>query len=194
MFSGVTLLILAGGKSKRMGSPKHLLPASGGTMIDHIVNRLGDSFSEVLVAGRGLKLDRADARAIEDVNLKRTPLVGILSGLIESKNPNVFVIGCDMPFVKPELIQCLMVHCRSATDVVIPVIRGYYEPLCAVYSVNNADSIRQYLDSGCSKVTGFYKSVQVTEVLESDIRKVDPALESFINLNTPHDYLSYYLS
>lgn len=193
-FKGVSLLILAGGESRRMGSPKHLMPAFGGTMIDHIINRLGSLFDEVMVAGRGLELARADARAVEDIILQRSPLVGMLSGIMESRNPNVFVIGCDMPFVKPELIHCLTSRSSIRSDVVIPVVRGYYEPLCALYRCSTSNRIRQYLDSGGSKVTGFFRSVSVTEIPESEIRKFDPALESFTNLNTLHDYQEYYFS
>ncbi|NOQ22937.1 MAG: NTP transferase domain-containing protein [Candidatus Aegiribacteria sp.] len=194
IFSEISLLILAGGESSRMGCPKHLLPASGGTMIDYIINRLGSLFTEVMVAGRGIELNRSDARIVEDIRLKRSPLVGILSGMKESSTPDVFVIGCDMPFVKPGLIHCLTSRKDDTNAIVIPVIRGYFEPLCAIYSCSTSDRIAQYLDSGGRKVTGFFQTVSVREVKESEIRLFDPLLKSFINLNTPNDYRNYYLS
>ncbi len=189
-----SLLILAGGKSSRMGSPKHLLPASSGTVLDHIINRLGSLFDQVLVAGRCLEMTRTDASIVEDVRLQRSPLVGILSGLLKSRNPDVFVIGCDMPFVRKELIHRLIYGISTSSDIVIPVVRGYYEPLCAVYNKSVSSSIKQYLDSGGSKVTGFFEAVNVTEVVESEIKMFDPNLESFINLNTPRDYENSCLS
>ena len=194
IFKGTSLLILAGGASSRMGCPKHLLPASGGTMIDHIINRLGSLFSEVIVAGRGIELNRSDARIVEDIRPERSPLVGILSGMKESSTPDVFVIGCDMPFVKPGLIHLLTSRKDDTNAVVIPVIRGYLEPLCAIYSCSTSDRIEQYLDSGGRKVTGFFQTVSVTEIREPEIRLLDPLLKSFINLNTPNDYRNYYLS
>ncbi|MCD6589014.1 MAG: molybdenum cofactor guanylyltransferase [Candidatus Fermentibacteraceae bacterium] len=186
IFKDVSLLVLAGGESSRMGFPKYLLPASGGTVTDHIINRLGGMFTEVIVAGRGLELTRTDARVVEDVRMKRTPLVGILSGVLAAETPRVFVIGCDMPFVRKQLIRRLVIETDS--DVVVPVVRGYHEPLCAVYSSSAAENIQRYLDAGGSKVTGFYSSVTVTEISEQEVRKADPFLESFINLNTPRDY------
>jgi len=189
ILKGVSLLVLAGGESSRMGFPKHLLPASGGTVTDHIINRLGTVFSEVIVVGRGLEINRTDTRVIEDVRMKRTPLVGILSGILAAGNPRVFAIGCDMPFVRKQLIRRLV--SETGSDVVVPVVRGYFEPLCAVYSSSAAEEIQRYLDAGGSKVTGFFSSVAVTELSEYAVRAVDPLLESFINLNTPRDYAEW---
>lgn len=189
-----SLLILAGGESSRMGCPKHLLQVCDGTMMDNIVNNLGHLFSEVIVAGRGLELNRSDVRIVEDIRLRRCPLIGILSGMKESSNPNVFVMGCDMPFVKPELIQHLTSRGNDNTDVVIPIVRGYFEPLCAVYGCSTSDRISQYLDTGCQKVTGIFKTMNVMEIPESEIKLFDPLLESFINLNTPNEYRNYNLS
>ena len=163
-------------------------------MIDHIINRVGSLFSEVIVAGRGLDLNRSDARIVEDIRPERSPLVGILSGMKASSTSDVFVLGCDMPFVRPGLIHLLTSRKTYTNAIVIPVIRGYLEPLCAIYSCSTQDRIEQYLDSGGRKVTGFFQTVSVTEVRESEVRLFDPLLKSFINLNTPNDYRNYYLS
>ncbi len=194
IFKETSLLILAGGASSRMGCPKHLLPVFGGTMMDSIINRLGGMFAETIVAGRGIELNHRDARIVEDIRPEQSPLVGILSGLKASSTSNVFVLGCDMPFVKPGLIHLLTSRKDDTSDVVIPVIRGYFEPLCAIYSCRTSDRIAQYIDSGGRKVTGFFQTVNVAEVRESEIRLFDPLLKSFTNLNTPNDYRNYYLS
>jgi molybdopterin-guanine dinucleotide biosynthesis protein A len=183
-----SLVILAGGQSIRMGFPKHLLPAIGGTITDYIINRLGHLFPEVIVVGRGIKSTRPDVRVVEDVRQTRTPLVGILSGLLSANTPSVFVIGCDMPFVRKRLIYCITSKEGAVYDVVIPVVRGYYEPLCALYSSSAVPVITQYLNSGGSRVTGFFGSAAVFGINEREVRQVDPALVSFINMNTPRDY------
>jgi len=188
ILKGVSLLILAGGESRRMGFPKHLLPASGGTVMDHIINRIGSLFDETVVAGRGVDISRTDVRLVQDVRHTRSPLVGILSGLLKLENPYALVIGCDMPFVRKELIKHLASRMSAETDVVVPVVRGFYEPLCAVYNRSTSGIIKKYLDSGGTKVTGFFKQATVAEVAESEVRSFDPRLESFINLNTPRDY------
>jgi molybdopterin-guanine dinucleotide biosynthesis protein A len=163
-------------------------------MVDHIINRLGSLFSEVIVAGRGLDLNHKDARVVEDIRPERSPLIGIISGMKASSASNVFVLGCDMPFVKPGLIHLLTSRKDDTNDVVIPIVRGYLEPLCAIYSCSTSDCIEQYLDSGGRKVTGFFQTVRITEIQESEVRLFDPPLKSFTNLNTPNDYRNYYLS
>lgn len=191
ILKGVSLLILAGGESRRMGFPKHLLPAPGGTVMDHIINRIGSMFEETIVAGRDVEIPRTDVRVVKDVRHARNPLVGILSGLLQSENPFVFVIGCDMPFVRKNLIRHIVSKITAGTGVVVPVVRGFYEPLCAVYSRSTSRIIEKYLDSGGTKVTGFFEFASVAEVGETETRMFDPRLESFINLNTPRDYENY---
>ncbi len=192
IFKEVSLIILAGGESRRMGFPKHLLPAPVGTVMDHIINRIGNLFGEIIIAGRNLEISRTDVRVVEDVRHTRSPLVGILSGLLKSDNPHSLVIGCDMPFVRKELIRHLASKVDVGTDVVVPVIRGFYEPLCAVYSRSTSGIIEKYIDSGGAKVTGFFEFATVAEVGEAEIRLFDPRLESFINMNTPRDYVTYH--
>jgi molybdopterin-guanine dinucleotide biosynthesis protein A len=187
----MSLLVLAGGESRRMGYPKHLLPLTGGTVLDSILDRLGGLFGETLVAGRSLGSSRQDIRIVEDCRTERSPLVGILSGLAAAHNRFVFAIACDMPFVDPALARLLASRATRHTDVVVPVIRGFYEPLCALYAVSAGPAVSRCLDAGLGKVTAFYGSVRVATVPEDEIRRCDPELRSFVNLNTPRDYMDF---
>lgn len=187
----MSLMVLAGGESRRMGSPKHLLPLSEGTMLDQILDRLGRMFGEVLLVGRGDLPTRDGVVFVEDVRPERCPLVGILSGLEAASRSHVMVVACDMPFVEPSVVELLVGRAAVGTDVVVPLLNGFREPLCAVYSRASAGRIAAYLDSGMNKTTGFYAGVSVVEITEEEIRACDPDLRSFINLNTPRDYLEH---
>lgn len=187
-----SLLILAGGDSTRMGAPKHSLPFFGGTVLDFILRRMDGLFDEILVAGRNLKDLPPGVVAVEDARPVRCPLVGILSGMEASRNGRIFVAACDMPFVEPALAEALCEWHDGRADVTVPVIGGYYEPLCAVYRRAVAPVIAGYLDRGNRKTTGFLDSVSVDRVSESFIRTVDPDLHSFVNLNTPCEYLRHF--
>jgi molybdenum cofactor guanylyltransferase len=189
--SQISLLVLAGGESSRMGFPKHLLPVSDGTVLDRILDRLGGLFGETLVAGRSLRSTRPDIRIVEDCRSERSPLVGILSGLEASRNRFVFAVACDMPFVEPRLAVLLASKASEQSDVVVPVVRGFLEPLCALYSTSARPAISRCLDAGCGKVTAFYGSVRATHVPEDEIRICDPDLRSFVNLNTPREYREF---
>lgn len=184
----MSLLVLAGGESSRMGSPKHLLPLPGGTTLDIILGRIGGMFGDVLVVGRGYIAPREGVAFVRDIRPERCPLVGILSGLAAIRNSHAMVIACDMPFVEPALIELLVSRTSTGTDVVVPLLGGFREPLCAVYSRASAGRISAYLDTGMNKTTGFFAGVTVVEIAEEEIRACDPHLRSFINLNTPVDY------
>ena len=179
-----TLIILAGGESSRMGRPKHLLPTPHGTLIDHLVKELSPMFAEVLVVGRNLTLSRPGIRTVDDARPEQCPLVGIYSGLRAAKTNLCFVLACDLPFVKPELVQYLL-SCAACVDIVVPIVNGYYEPLCAAYRRTAIPVIQETLDRGALKITEIYDRLYLTKVSEPDIRRFDPELSSFANLNTP---------
>ena len=126
--SEMTLLILAGGESTRMGTPKHLLPVPEGTMLDRIIARIGGMFSEVVVVGRSIQPPAEGILVADDIRSERCPLVGILSGLVASKSAFSFVLACDMPFVEPRIIKLIASKAGAGADVVVPVIRGLFEP------------------------------------------------------------------
>ena len=181
-----TLIILAGGESSRMGLPKHLLPTSGGTVIGHLIAKLSSLFVETLVVGGGLQLAGEGFRTVEDARPEQCPLVGIYSGLCAAKTDLAFVLACDLPFVKPELVQHLL-SCAHEADIVVPIVNGYYEPLCAVYRRTANPVIQETLDQGARKITEIYDHLRLCKVPETDIRRFDPELSSFVNLNTPGD-------
>jgi len=181
-----TLIILAGGESQRMGQPKHLLPTSGGTVIGHLIAKLSSLFVETLVVGGGLQLAGEGFRTVEDARPEQCPLVGIYSGLCAAKTDLAFVLACDLPFVKPELVQHLL-SCAHEADIVVPIVNGYYEPLCAVYRRTANPVIQETLDQGARKITEIYDRLCLKKVAEPDIRRFDPELSSFVNLNTPGD-------
>ena len=185
---GFSLIVLAGGESCRMGTPKHLLPFQGTTLLGHILKRLDGMFSEVLIVGGTPGIFPDGARPVADVMPLRSPLVGILSGLLAISNPRAFVTGCDMPFIEPGLVELVCSQAILGADVTVPVVRGFREPLCAAYRRCCADPIEACLKSGNLKATGFHSEVSVRQVSERAVRKCDPNLNSFININTPGEY------
>jgi molybdopterin-guanine dinucleotide biosynthesis protein A len=184
---GATLVLLVGGESRRMGFPKHRLRTSHGTLVEILQRRLSSLFIETLVVGRKLPVENKEGlRIVEDVLSVRGALVGIYSGLSEAKSDLCFILACDMPFVTVPLVSYLLSQ-ASDVDVVVPVVRGYYEPLCAVYRRTAIEAIRTSLHGGELKVTGIYKRLRVLEVSQSEIERFDPELLSFVNLNTPRE-------
>ena len=181
-----TLIILAGGEGKRMGFPKHELQVGETSILERIHHRLGNLFVETIVAGRGIFSSNQEIRVAQDLYSDRAALVGIHAGLSASRTDLTFVIACDMPYIEPGLVSHLICGAAHA-DIVVPVIRGYYEPLCAVYRTTCLRPIERSIEGGILKIVPFYREVQVCEICQQEIRKFDPTLRSFVNLNTPVD-------
>ena len=185
MRENATLIILAGGQSSRMGRPKHLLyTPQGGTVTEHLVQKLAFLFTETLVVGRNLTVPSSNMRAVEDLYPARSPLVGIYSGLLSAKTDLCFVIACDMPFVHASLVEHILSQSREA-DVCVPIVNDYYEPLCAAYRRSAIPAIHRAIKRGLFKVTAPYNDLNLCTLPEEELRRFDRDLISFTNLNVP---------
>ena len=180
------LIILAGGEAKRMGFPKHQLCVNGKRVLNELHDRLSHLFIETIVVGRDLDNSPPGARIAEDLFAVRSPLVGIHAGLTEAATDLAFVVACDMPCVKPSLVEHLLT-CSKGADVVVPVVSSYYEPLCAVYRRTCLRPVGRSIEQGDLKIISFYRKVRVREIHEQAIREFDPGLRSFVNINTPQE-------
>lgn len=179
-----TLIILAGGEAKRMGFPKHQLTIDGRRVIDTLHERLSPLFVETIVVGRGIRNLPPGVRLVEDLYDVRAALVGIHAGLTASTTDVTFVVACDMPYVAPALVEYLL-SCAAGIDIVVPVVRGYYEPLCGAYRRTCLEPAEELIDRGVLKVSDLYHLVEVQEVAERQIQQYDPELQAFVNLNVP---------
>ena len=178
-----TLIVLAGGEAKRLGFPKQRLTVDGERVIDRLYRRLGPLFAETVAVGRNLDGLPPHVRGAEDQYDVRSPLVGIHAGLAASRTDLAFVIACDMPHVEPALVEFLLGQAEGI-DAVVPVVRSYYEPLCAVYRRTCIEPIERLVENGTLKVSKLYEPVRLREVSEEQILLHDPELISFANLNT----------
>jgi len=185
---GVTGVILAGGKSSRMGSNKALLPYRGGRFVEAIHRQLAEIFAEVLVVTNSpQQYEFISCRKVPDIHAGMGVLAGIHSGLYHSSNPVVFVVACDMPYLVEGLIRYLAGR-ADAGGVVIPESPGGIEPLHAVYGKGCLTAIEDTLLSGERKIVSFFDRINVSCICQEQVAGFDPAFESFVNINTPADY------
>lgn len=178
----VTGIILAGGKSERMGADKSLLPFLGRPLIQHIHGQLRPYFSEILVAGDSVeRYAFLEARLVSDEVPGQGPLRGIVSALAASQNDLNFVIACDIPWVDHALLKILLREAHGC-DCVVPVtLEGYYEPLFAVYRKSALPAMRRALEAGQRRVVAAFSDCRVRTVVVPDRKWLD-------NINTPDDY------
>ncbi len=186
--TGVSGVILAGGKSSRMGSNKALLPYKGGRFIEAIHRQMSEIFAEVIiVTNNPEQYEFLPCRKVPDIFPGAGALAGIHSGLYHSSNPAIFAVACDMPYLNNELIRHLAGQ-ADAGSVLIPEGPAGLEPLHAVYGRDCLAAIEETLTSGEKRIMSFFDRVKIIKINAEQIAAFDPCFASFSNINTPDEY------
>jgi len=190
MRSGCSLVILAGGRSRRMGRDKATLPAVDGTLIAHLARRLAPVVDETIVAGGSVGPPIEGAVVVADDRAGLGPLAGMLAGLTAAHHRYVWVVGCDLPDVEPAL-GSLLLTLAADYEAVVPRPDQEPEGVCALYVRELAPRIAALLDAGERSVKSLLERSTVRYVGFDELRAVDPELRSFRNINTPADYADW---
>jgi len=190
MRGGCSLVILAGGLSRRMGRDKAGLPAGDGTLIQHLARRLAPVVDETIVAGGSGRHNLPGVTTVDDRYPGLGPLAGIHAGLLVARSPLVWVVGCDLPDVDPGL-AALLCGLAGDVDAVVPRIDSEPQGVCAVYDRALAPRIDGLLAAGERRVKMLLGASNVRYVTPGELRAVDPELRSFRNINTPAEYRAW---
>lgn len=186
----LTGVLLAGGKSRRMGRDKRFLELNGRTLLDRAVSVFESLFEEVLivVAEPTPELGGLRHRVVTDLIPGRAALGGLHAGLSYAAWPKVFAAACDMPFLSQPVIR-RMVELAPHADAVIAQLADGLQPMHAVYSKGCLPYLERMARSGHLKLQDLCREpgLSVRLVSEEDLRGVDPQFLSFMNINTPAD-------
>ena len=169
-----------------MGRDKASLPVDGSTLLRHVVERLREAADELIVAG-GRDPEIRDVQWVPDALPGTGPLGGMAAGLRIAAAPAAWVVACDLPDVAPGLAGVLF-EALEAYDAVVPRPLGRPEGTCAVYRTALAARIDGLLELGRHSVLALLDRSRVRYLTARELRRVDPELRSFRNLNTPEDY------
>jgi molybdopterin-guanine dinucleotide biosynthesis protein A len=184
----ISVAILAGGKSSRMGHDKAFAEVGGKAVIERIIERvdgLGDEL--VIVANRPRDYAHLGLPVHTDLIPGKSTLGGLYTAIARTRAPHTLVVGCDLPFLNPALLRYL-IDLRPGHDVVIPLSReNYPQSMHAVYGKNCLEPIRRRLEADRLKAIGFFPDVRVREVRNEEIDRFDPERYSLFNVNTPED-------
>ena len=193
----LTVVIQAGGESKRMGSNKSVMPFLGAPLIMRGVRRLFPICTEMVITSNEPDrlsflepyLDTGRMRIVADRTDRRGALIGMLTAFDSSTMPYVAMVACDMVFPSAPLIAHLRERLeQSGADVAIPRTSHGYEPFHAVYRRKTClDLVEAALEAGEIKATSWLKDAQVIEVGEDEIIAANPRGAAFVNVNTPED-------
>lgn len=180
-------IILAGGKSRRLGTDKAIVRLGTTRLVDIAVETLGSLVDSIVVVTNSPQLfEGLPARLTTDLHPGAGPLGGILSGLLQLEYEHSLVVACDMPFLNPNLIKYMMQRVANY-DVVMPRLNGYVEPLHAIYSRRCIEPIQRLLAADDYRIIHFMHEVSVRHVESEEIDAFDPTHLSFFNINTPDD-------
>jgi molybdopterin-guanine dinucleotide biosynthesis protein A len=178
-------LVLAGGKSRRMGHDKALLDHNGQSQLAYVVGVLDACVEKVFVSTRADQADdeqRAQYAQIVDGYDDLGPVAGILSALEEKPGVDWLVVACDLPNIDEQTIRYLLEQRggEQAFTAFTSSHDGLPEPLCAIYRSGSEDIIRQFVDEGMNCPRKI--------LIRSDTRLLDqPHPEALDNVNTPDD-------
>ncbi|HNR29743.1 MAG TPA: molybdenum cofactor guanylyltransferase [Candidatus Hydrogenedentes bacterium] len=180
-----TVIVLAGGRSTRMGVDKRLLLLDGEPMIQHIHRQVAPHFDELLIAGGADgQLAFLNARVVPDEVPGQGPLQGIASALAVSRHDLNFVIACDIPLVNLALLGALLREANDC-DCAVPVTPdGRCEPLFAVYRKSALPAMRRALQAGERRVVAAFQYCRVKTVPLASPDEIK-------NINTLDDYREF---
>jgi molybdopterin-guanine dinucleotide biosynthesis protein A len=185
-----TCAILAGGESRRMGQNKAFIQIEGIWLFDYVFDTCKELFSEIIiVTNQPQQFEDYHAHIVVDAIPGSGSLGGLYTALMQASNYHTFCVACDMPFLKPELISHLIKK-RLNYDIVIPRTDEGPEPLHAIYAKRCIQPIIKLLDKGELKIKKLLSSgVRVCCCEEEELKRIDPSLTSFTNVNTRKDLL-----
>lgn len=183
-------MVLAGGKSKRMGMDKRHLSVHGKPLLDRVTSVLLELFPEVLLVLAEEDISKQDdrIRIVTDLVPGCAAVGGLYTGLYHSRHPRVFVVACDMPFINPAVIE-LFPQKADATDIVLAQLVTGLQPLHGLYSKHCLPFLKAMIDARDLRLQNIadQQGLAVHRIPEAEIKRLDPQLLSFLNVNSPAD-------
>jgi molybdenum cofactor guanylyltransferase len=191
-------IILAGGKSSRMGLPKATLPFGDSTIIERLIDELSGEFTELVVvaapaADEPFSIDRllgsrGDVAVVRDEVAHEGPVGALRRGFDQARGEIVFVCSGDLPLLSALVARALCAMIGPHTCV-MPEVDGRLQPLHAAYRREPCAAVLAAMEAaGERRLTAIADRIDVLRVAETEMRRLDPELRSLINVNTAEDY------
>ncbi|WP_109302365.1 molybdenum cofactor guanylyltransferase [Aquimarina sp. AU474] len=178
----VTGIILAGGKSSRMGSEKGLLLFENTSFIKHISNALQPLIDELIIVSNNPQYDKFKGRRVPDIIPDSGPIAGLHAGLLHSKTENNLVLSCDVPLITTTLLQKLLPQKKEDYDAIIFESKQQTIPLIAMYKKQCAEKCAQFLANGEKRLRKL-----ISELNTKTITILEEEHFFVSNINTPED-------
>ncbi len=180
----ITGIILAGGKSSRMGTDKGVLILNGKTIVAHIIDALKPAVDNIIIIANNDHYNNYGFKVYKDIVKDCGPMGGIYTGLLNSQTNLNMVVSCDIPNISTDIINKIISH-ADKNDITVPIHNNNLEPLCAVYNKNCISTFEKLITDKEWKMKESFKYFQTTkvELNEKDFENY------FTNINTPSEFL-----
>src|SRR3954454_11378918 len=193
-------IVLAGGRSSRMGTPKAGLEWHGSTLLRRVVGLVQRSVAGpgvvVRAPGQPLPALPGGVETVDDAREGRGPLQGLAAGLgaVGDRAVAAYVTSTDVPLLHPRFIRCVLAAFDDDVDVVLPHARGFRHPLAAAYRVTLVDAVERLIAEDRMRPAFLFDECRVRRLddgallADPALAALDPELDSVLNLNEPADY------
>ena len=184
--SKITGIILAGGKSSRMGRDKGWIEVNNKPLINYAIEALKPYCDQILISSNSKKYKSLGYPVYEDKIKNCGPLGGIYSSLLHSSTHKNMVLSCDMPLISTELIKYVLDKCIEG-KLSLPIHgANFMEPLCAVYPLEAIPHLEKFIKEGKLKLIDLVNSITTKQIM------IDPSNyfyhpDLFLNINIPGD-------
>ncbi len=181
-----------------MGRPKPTLRFGNSTILERLIAEFRD-FDEMLVMAAPAEFEAfpiedllgtapSSVRLLRDCNPYEGAASALAQALTSMANDVAFVCSCDLPLLQSGLARALY-GMLNGYEAVIPIINNKAQPLCAVYRRSATTTLELHLASAERRLTQITSDLRAYRPRESELRQIEPDLSSFVNINTPEDYM-----
>ena len=182
-YNDVTFVLLAGGRSQRMGTDKGMLPLNKTTFSEQLITVAKNLTSRIVVSVGGHNASSyPNLMAIEDIHSEKGPMGGIISVLPHIKTNWFFLVSVDAPLVSTSVLSELWDN-KDGYEAIVFGDNNRFHPLIGLYNINTKNNWEEAFNKGNLKVTSLVKGFNLRVI---DARKETISLLK--NINTPMEY------
>lgn len=180
----ITGIILAGGKSSRMGFDKGLATVHGKKIIELVYEVLQQVTDKVIVIANTDSYNYLGLPVFEDIYKNKGPLAGIYTGLYHSETERNLIVACDMPFLSSKILKYILSN-SEGKQIVTPMVHGNMEPLCGFYKKEILEELKDLIEKQVLPVHDAVRCFNNLELPVEDEELLNAGI--FTNINRPGD-------
>lgn len=175
----ITGIILAGGKSSRMKSDKGLLVLNESLFVEHIIDALTPLVNNIIIVSNSSHYDEFGYKRVNDLIKDSGPVAGIYTGLKNSKTEYNLILSCDIPQIKTEVLEMLIINADINSDIIQIESQGKTMPLIAMYKKHCLTSFKELLDKGEKRLRFAVAQLNTKTII------IDSEMDQYVkNINT----------